>query len=405
MGFFKKLRGTAEQYFQFGLGNPQIKGDPAGPTLDVRNKTDTLYARMRGALPTTADDFVTKAYADALKNGVGLASARPAATGSGAIYVCTDIPVAYLDDPSSTSWKPIGVAATPVGGNSPPAAGAFTLVGGGLALNNYANALRVTKITDGNSVGDVALIAGSLGSGATWIVELEASLMNPYFRNYGEIGVLVTNGTTSGTSDGYTIASFGNVGNIQGYFGIHQEKIKVGAAARSAVNNEGADARGSYNLASRIRLRLLADGTNLHYQYSGDGFHWMDQYAEATPAGLTHYGLVQGNDFTGSNSYCVSLVYGLALRALTQPQLTVSTVSNTSPAEVTTTANHNLQDGDMVAIHGVVGTTSVNTGTGAAAYNSSSLFIQVTAANKFKTIGVNGNAAYVSGGNVTLTSR
>lgn len=63
MSLFSKLRGTAESYFQFGLGNAQVKGASA-TVLEARNSTDAAFAIVRVATPVGSNDAVTKAYAD-----------------------------------------------------------------------------------------------------------------------------------------------------------------------------------------------------------------------------------------------------------------------------------------------------------------------------------------------------
>jgi len=69
MGFFAKISGVVQNFFQFG--------GPAGPALkansgaiDARNAADTLYAIVRGATPVGNNDLVTKAYADVLNKPV-----------------------------------------------------------------------------------------------------------------------------------------------------------------------------------------------------------------------------------------------------------------------------------------------------------------------------------------------
>ena len=67
MNIFKKLRGTLEYIFQFGLGRAQIKSKSTGE-LEVRNATDTDFGVLRVKTPLNDNDAVTKLYSDSAKS-------------------------------------------------------------------------------------------------------------------------------------------------------------------------------------------------------------------------------------------------------------------------------------------------------------------------------------------------
>jgi len=325
---------------------------------------------------------------------IGLSSARPAPTGSGKTYYCTDIPVMYVDDPASAAWKQFIVMSAPTA----PVLGSYTLVGN-LALNQYADCIRATLFSDANSVGNAALIAASLAAASTWTVELAASFNTWGAEQYPCIGVCVANGVTSGTSNSWGIEVVGSTSTIL----IHQAQNVVGSGARIGTNHEVTAHPGQVGGGNAIRLRLLADGTNLHYQHSTDGLNWCDLYIAATPT-VSYYGFSLGNDFTSGDAVIQALVYKNQVGSLTVAQATITGATNANPIVVTTSAAHNFQSGDMVAIHGVGGNTNANSGTGTA-YNSGAALIKVLSSTTFQLVGVSGNASYTSGGTATLVSR
>lgn len=325
---------------------------------------------------------------------VGLSSARPAASGSGRLYACTDIPVAYIDDPTAGSWQQVHLPPL----TAPLAASNYATVGN-ITLNQYADTIAATLFANGNSVGNVALTPGSLGSSAAWVVELAATVSAPYNTTYPVIGVCVANGITSGTSNAWGISYWSS----SGAWGLQQEQIGVGNLARITDNNQVASmSQFLWGGDGLIRLRLLADGTNLHYQVSNDGYWWWDWYTAATPSSLTYYGFYLGNDSNSSAGFSRSLVFKNQSRPLTQ--ISVTGATNANPIVITTNGAHGLLDGDSVAIHGVGGNTNANTSTGSG-WTAGSAFVHVTGANTFQLVGISGNAGYTSGGTVTLVSR
>src|SRR6202042_1697144 len=82
----------------------------------------------------------------------------------------------------------------------------------------------------------------------------------------------------------------------------------------------------------------------------------------ASPSSLTDYGFMLGNPFGASASYGQAWILENSVKVVSQ--LTVTGATNATPIVVTTSANHGLTSGDLVAVHGVGGNTAANTGTG-----------------------------------------
>jgi Ubiquitin-activating enzyme E1 FCCH domain len=325
---------------------------------------------------------------------VGLSSARPNASGSGAIYCCSDIPVLYVDDPTAGAWKQFALFPGFVG----PAASAYTL-NGNLALSQQADTIRATIFSDALQVFSTALIAASLGASATWVVELHALFSNPFGVTFPSIDVIVANGVTTGTSNAWAMGAWAH---LSGGLSLHQKQCVVAGARVSAGHDAGST--NCFPWANNyVHLRLLADGVNLHYQASTDGVVWWDWEVAATPT-VSYYGFSLGNDYTSNDSICQALIYRNVLTTLTVAQSTITGVTNVSSPVITTSAAHGLQSGDMVAIHGVVGATGVNTGTGNN-FNSGASLVKVLSTTTFTLPNVSAPGGYTSGGTVTLVSR
>lgn len=330
----------------------------------------------------------------------GLSTARPQPTASGRVYYCTDMPVQYIDDPSGSGWMMF------VNGTycpAPASASSYTGVGT-ISLTNYADVIRSSIYANPNDTVYAALIAGSLTSTATWVVNLVASFTAQQGLQYPEFGVLVTNGTTSGTSVGYScfLADTGAVlGQCAGTFTIGGGRISL----YTGTVNQITQMIGGNGL---VHLRLLNDGTNLHYQVSNDGFHWVDIWLDAAHSGLTNYGFWHGSEASASGGYSQALVYANYLTTITVPQATITAATNASPIVITTSSNHNFLSADLISINGVGGNTNANSGSGVAGgpgINQSSWTIQVLSPTTFSLIGSTGNSSYTSGGTATLVGR
>jgi hypothetical protein len=285
----------------------------------------------------------------------------------------------------------------------PPTAASYTVIGDVTlydTVSAYGYGVRAGLFTNSNSIGNVALKASSAISSTTiWAVTLTCSVHVPPI-SFPEIGVLVADGNVD-NSNGYTLAAWSQAGGL----GLHVENIKTGAHARVSNNNEVA---GTFEMSQLftgdgvMHFRILSDGTNLHYQTSTEGFHWNDWYTAATPAGLGYFGFQLGNDFTSSNAYCEAMIYD---NQVTIPSSwSITNATNANPIVVTTSTANTLQDGDLVAIHGVTGNTNANTGTGNN-WNSGTYQVHPTSSTQFQLVGVSGNGTFGGSPTVVLASR
>lgn len=340
---------------------------------------------------------------------VGLAANRPTATGSGLTYRPTDVPVVYVDDPATATWKQFfRDLYTP----TPAPAGSYTLVNNtsGISLANLADVLQMQMMTVGTAQkSEVALLAGSLPSNGPWIVN-GIFVQSGLLVNWQATGIVVCSGTTAGVSQGWDLYMYcGSNGANSGYSvdNIVLDGGTTGANPHTVTNSTIPDA---------IRVRFLSDGVNLHPQVAyQDTNHWFDvSICIPVPANLDHYGLFMGISVVGATSLGASaLCYRNDLTTLTVPQATVTNVSAANPGVVTTQNPHGLQSGDVVSIHGVVGTAGfaalINTGTAISLGVATSYgwVIKVLSPTTFQCQGSNTSTSgvYSSGGTVTLLSR
>jgi hypothetical protein len=298
-------------------------------------------------------------------NAIGLASARSSATGSGKLYFCTDIPAMYFDDPGSSTWKQFPFEYTPA---APPVS-SYTVSGGVLALTQYADAIRAMSLINngtGNQSSMALIASGALGATAAWTVSLTASL-NPLINvQYFEVGVCVANGTTTGTSVTYGMSI------ATGQEGSSSIQVYLQGASEYTIGNGRTGTSGQLTGTSlgflgngRWHMRLLNDGTLLHYQISADGMQWSDFWAAATPTpagGFTNYGFWLANGLGVTQTQGQAIIYSNSLG--TPTQYTVSAYSFASPLLSYTIGTHSIQVGDFISVHGATGgVTNMNTGT------------------------------------------
>ena len=197
------------------------------------------------------------------------------------------------------------------------------------------------------------------------------------------------------------MAVFGNAGTV----GFHQLVFAIGAARSSVANEQTVPVAYGSN---RIHLRLLNDGTELHYQYSnmGAGGPWEDWYSELSPSGLDHYGFLFGNEYNAGNSYNQAIVFENNLStALTRQSVTGAT-GNGVTVVVTVAVVSGFDVGDTVSVHGMVGNTTANTTNGNGAFAGGNLVTAIDRVNNKLTFGgVTGNGAWTSGGVITNLSK
>jgi hypothetical protein len=326
----------------------------------------------------------------------GLSANRPAASGSGKLYACTDIPVFYVDDPTTGKWQQFATEYLP----APPTASDYTVVGD-LSLTQYADVVRAVQTNDANGIMSVALVPGSLAATSTWVVTFCATFYADFGQTYPAIGPCVANGTTSGTSQDWALCTYWDP-----YNGVHGLNDVIGTGTRENVYQEEASFSPPFFTGTgRFHARLLNDGGVLHMQLSPDGFQWLDWVSITSPTGLTQYGFCIGTDSGGDSPFVQATILENELTTLTLPQLTITACTGDSVPVVATVASVvGLQVGDYVAVHGMTGNTAANTGMGG--YGSGTIQIRAldTGTNEI-TLNATGNGAWTGGGTITLLSR
>jgi hypothetical protein len=333
----------------------------------------------------------------------GSALNRPAASGSGKLYFSTDIPTFYYDNPSTTKWQQFASEYMP----STVTAAQYTTVGN-LNLVQYADSIRAIS-TSQTSIANCALTQQNIGSAGypaslaanvSWKITLTASFNYPLVT-YGEVGVMVSNGITSGTSVAYGIwfSSWGANAPyvLQGEFTVGGNR--VGTPSQNNVFNM------LYG-TGKFHFRLLNDGyaSHLHYQSSSDGFNWYDFLSIATPAptnGFTYYGFFIGDEYSGGQGHCMALIHSNNLSIPTQYSVTSATGS--SVPVVLTIGSHIIQPGDIVSVIGMLGNTAANCGYGAGSF-AGGLIVTAISSTTITLGTVTGNGTWSSGGVVVLLS-
>lgn len=343
------------------------------------------------------------AYAGVIASGgagasVGLASARPVATGGGGIYLCLDAPVMYVDDPTLVAWVQFNSVPVPKG----PAVGSYTIVGAGLGLTQYADSILAQQASATANVNACALAAGSLPQASSWTVTLAAAMMIPP-ATFPGFGLCVSNGTASGTSQIWLIHVFGN-----GNSSVELEVITatVGGNFISSLTSFTTLLPNLIGNSNCLHFRILNDGNVMHLQY-GNGQSWLDMYTLLSPAGLTNYGFSFGSGSGAANARAMATVFENTLGTITVPQAIISAAAPAGASTVlTTTAPHGLVTGDWVSIFGIVGLTGANTNASpGAGFASDATTVIVTGASTFTLPGVTTAGTYSSGGTVTCISR
>jgi hypothetical protein len=340
-------------------------------------------------------------------NTAGLSTNRPQPTYMGEIFFCQDMPVYYLDSTTSpTGWQLFANNTYCV---KPTVATGYTLIGN-LSVNNFADVLRAAPYSVSENVVPCALInagpTGTLAPTGTWITTLTTSMNYPYDMAYPELFCCVSNGTASGVSTAWGLGLV-PVSSGETNLGLIVSEIFVNAGRDTSPVGPASVAQAFQAGNGIAHLRLLNDGTNLHYQFSSDGFHWSDFYCAASPAGMINYGFAMGCD-ASDLPYSQALIYENALKTLTATQKTISAATNATPIVLTVNNTTGLYSGDLCSVHNVGGNTNANSGTTTTAVGSNSDFawvIQITGTNTIALIGSSGNSTYTSGGALTLIGR
>jgi len=289
----------------------------------------------------------------------GLCASRPSATGSGALYFCTDAPLRYLDSPATSSWWTWANVGAPI--SFSPQASAFTLVtqtAQAVTLQQVADAIRVSSMGGNNSV---ALQAGSLSSSGIWAATIIATNGNAGNHSYPDIGVAVTTGTTAGSSTMYSLSSewIGLIATnttptltLSNYFNYEQSVIA--STSRSVYGLAYGPVMQSGEF---VYLRALADGFQLHWQSSENGIRWWDITTPGnTPSSLTDWGFFVGN----AASYTSEIETYVVRADLTTPtSCTISSGTGATPPVLTVNAGCTIKLADMIRIYSA-GCSSLN---------------------------------------------
>jgi len=275
----------------------------------------------------------------------GLASARPSATGSKALYFCDDVPVIYFDDPNTTAWKQYGIVGRTV---APGAIGGWTVTGTlGLAQKGDSILATAAGISPGQINTLTQAIPSALTSAGNWIVQADGYLMAQTGAGYGEFGACITNGVVSGTSVARYMIRYEQSFGWKGAFGTigTQTHTDLRAFDNSFGNISGAPI---------LRTRLFNDGTTLFYQISGDGEFWRTWTSENMPGGYTQFGAMVGVDV--STGVAAALIETMRAIAPTTAAVSAAT-GNGTIATITTSTAHGLQTGMGVSVRGITGGT------------------------------------------------
>jgi hypothetical protein len=357
--------------------------------------TNTLLTYSSGA-------YTWSAVSGSSLAEVGLAANRPAATGSGLTYYCSDAPLTYVDDPNTVAWQQ-RVDGRPTTG--PGLISNYTVCGNG-ALTQFADSIEFCGFMTGVSKTVSALRASAaLGASAVWSVSLKVNWQSEYGQANPIVGVSVSNGTTTGTSVAYTGALYTSSNS---WGGAELVSITTGAGRTSGGQLFANTAIINAYISPIINLRLLNDGALLHFQGSQDGFHWQDFGGVASVSGFTDYGFTIGNEATtGAADGQQAFVYE---NLLSTPAVgTVIGSTNGTPGSLTLSSADiaKFRTGDIVSVHAVSGAAGVNnSANNPGGFGSGGTQWQIeVVGNTVVLITSTVSGAWTSGGTVTLVGR
>ena len=326
---------------------------------------------------------------------VGPYASRPAATGSGRTYQCTDIPVEYIDVAPGV-WSQRYSAYVP---NSSVTASSYIYVSPQLRAMQSGDAITVSNVdlTGGTCTCALTVPGGSMSASACWAVTLTA-VWSTTCMSYPQINLIVAASAASGAS-AYSVGFYAASGPV----GVHYIHFPVDGASTFSVSAGSAMFAFSANI---VRLRILNDGGNLlHTLLSPDGIIWTPVYSDS-PQTVTAYGFFLGVD-AGSNGMTqfgrMTILENNYHDASTIQQYSVSAVTTTSTTTTVTLGAHSILPGDLVSVRGMTGLTNLNiTSPGGA---GTCVWPVAAVTSTTITIISAPSGAYTGGGIVTLVSR
>ena len=303
-----------------------------------------------------------------------------AATGSGVMRCCSDVPLCYIDQPITDAWEQIGTTSSANANNDLQAA----LDGGGGGENGWANYAPTGTISlqqVGNSVEafytdtanfdiDFMLKAMPLNTDGgvyppPYSITVAGTLLGTLDSQYSGFGAAFSNGITSATSyfcvgGSSVITEF--LYEYDNHFGFGETCLGANQGAGGLKNSyKDIAAAGWTSGAGVVWQRLLYDGSTYFAQFSQDGLQWATIYNVANSASgafstPTYYGFELGWGPLSAYVQSEALIQRLYLAP--HPKLTISslTCNNTIATITTTTAlsTVGLVSGHGVSISGVV---------------------------------------------------
>lgn len=279
---------------------------------------------------------------------------RPAATGSGGLYVCNDLPVAYLDQPDAAAWIQIAIEPQTAG----PAGTAYTMFPTSNAFWNSA-----TQMADGVEFQTalntwpmtLEMISQTLSPTATWQI-VGAFHITPQQTQYPTVGLGVAGGLFTDASVKYMAEVIGT--------GVPEFGIYYGNANTSSMNNNAGFENTPYLETGGDGwhwFRILNDGWETIFEISNDhGQTWV-VWGSAAAATYADYGWVFGNPGATQYGEIAFLVGALSeTSTLNVPPCTITgyldagTSGGLTPAQFTAMAGCQARSGDYATFHSMM---------------------------------------------------
>lgn len=223
MGFFAKISGVIQNFFQ--LGGPAGPGlKRSGAAIEARNAADSAYAVFRVATPVGDNDAVTKAYADTLNKPVVVTLqwdgtvALPANSGTERWYVVTTSGgFATIGDLLWDDGQGVGTVALVTAAEGRTIFTSVAFSGGAISL--AANSFYIWDITSSSWLADAAVnFSGAVRTIKYSIANSPASQDSTATLPTGAVVLRAMIDVTTPFSGGATI-SVGQVGFLTAFIG------------------------------------------------------------------------------------------------------------------------------------------------------------------------------------------